>query len=72
MRGIFLRRHGPKGVSAGAAGSQLLQKPAREAQGNPNAQAELLGLPPCVLNKRYPFIPSLPFSESPLPCTLPS
>ena len=51
-----LRRHGPKGVSTGAAGSQQLQKPALEAQGNPKLQ--LLGWP---LNKRPYTPPSHPF-----------
>jgi len=53
---ICLRRHRPKGVSAGAAGTQLLQKPALEAQGNPNLS--FLVLP---ANKRpYPPRP-IPF-----------
>jgi hypothetical protein len=53
---ICLRRHHPKGVSAGAAGTQLLQKPALEAQGNPNLS--FLVLP---ANKRpYPPRP-IPF-----------
>ncbi|SRR6266404_1855989 len=51
-REICLRRHGPKGVSAGAAGTQLLQKPALEAQGNPTLKPELLGPPPRILSKR--------------------
>jgi hypothetical protein len=68
---ICLRRHQPKGVSAGAAGNQLLPKPALEAQGNPT---QLLGPPPVhslqapipssLLRKRLSFLsyhPKTPF-----------
>jgi hypothetical protein len=60
---ICLRRHHPKRVSAGAAGNQLLPKPALEAQGNPS---QLLGPPPCILCKRpKPRHPSLLRNASP-------
>jgi len=53
---ICLRRHHPKGVSACAAGNQLLPKPALEAQGNPT---QLLG--PAVHSLQAPIASSHPF-----------
>ena len=74
-RGVYqicLRRHYPKGVSAGAAGNQPLPKPALEAQGN---KSQLLGPPPCIelhsLQAPIPLV-ILPFSETPLLPILPS
>ena len=57
MYQICLRRHRPKGVSAGAAGAQLLQKPALEAQVNPNSVSWLHR--PNILTKRPYSFPSL-------------
>ena len=58
MRQICLRRHHPKEVSAGAAGNQLLPKPALEAQGN---KSQLLW-PTAVHSLQAPV--ASPFSET--------
>ena len=55
---ICLRRHELKGVSAGAAGNQLLPKPALEAQGRAS-QLSFLAHRPCILCKR-PYLHPLP------------
>jgi hypothetical protein len=62
---ICLRRHRPKGVSAGAAGSQLLQKPALEAQGNPKPQLLSLATQQAPIHSSPSHLSLLP--ETPLP-----
>ncbi len=51
MREICLRRHGPKGVSAGAAGTNYYRSPRLRLRAT-TLKPELLGPPPSILNKR--------------------